>query len=449
MPWWTWDEFPRRIKTADVDIWLGGPKADGRGLDAVNGGYAPAPGLTITSPSASTPASTARFLIRDSTGVWRDKQAGVLACIGGRVWTGSGWTYVGATNVEARGPLPAMTPTGITDTVRRYAHAAGRTVSDGPGGVVQPYSQRVDIADGQSGGGWGVWPVEGWTSVGANDFIYSHSIVEYPPGNRWVPRIGLYDGSFIQGYTVFDIDTLSVTSVMTGGAAGIRSLGTGPNGGRLVEFWTGTISATTYSSISVYSYLLRSDDYSTPRTCWIHHHFAVRIPTPYRLYGFPSCILVGAGAVPSLVAEELRVTMPVALPVSAAVRTGAADPADSGYYDALLANNPDYVRMHRGPPSDAYRWYPPSIIFSTSAGYSQPRTLQLRIAADNTVTGAIDGVVSATSGTNTASLGTTWWVGGQTQYRYLAPLRRVQLWSRHLSAAEVAAAHAAIVAAEA
>ena len=428
----------------DIDLWLGGPNADGRGLDTVNGGYAPAPGLAIVSPSSSTPSSSARFLIRDSLGVWRDKAAGVLACIGGRVWTGSGWTYTGATAVEARGPLPALAVPGITDTVRRYTTIAGRTVSDAPGGVIQPYSQRVDVDAGYTGGGFSVTPREMWASAAAGDFVYWHSIVEYPTGNTWRPNFGLYDTGFFAGLTEIDIDSLTVTSNMTNSAAGVRHLGTGPNGGRLIEIWGGARLGDTRTNLSVQAYLLRAIDASTPRTCWIHNHYAVLIPHLYgRIYGFPSWCLVAAGAAPSLAAEEIAVTTTSARPVSMVVRTTGTDPADVGYFDALASTS--YVVFYRH--SSAYRWSSPTITFGT-VDYTTPRTLTLRVAADDTVTGALDGVLSRVGGTNTGSLTGTWYVGGRTQYRGVMPLRRVQIWSRHITDAEVVSSHDAIVTAE-
>ncbi|MCS7001664.1 MAG: hypothetical protein NZ518_02330 [Dehalococcoidia bacterium] len=89
-----------------VDLWVGGPNADGRGLNATNGGYSPMPGLSITSPSSSTSSSTVRFLRRGSDGVWRDKRAGELLGIGGARDTGSGLSYLTTGGAPLGGVLP-------------------------------------------------------------------------------------------------------------------------------------------------------------------------------------------------------------------------------------------------------------------------------------------------------------------------------------------------------
>ncbi len=138
-----------------MDIWFGGPNADGRGLNKLNGGYNPVPGLVINSPSWSTPTSSARYLTRpagwpNTISPWLDTEPGVLKGLGGRLKTGSTWSFGPGSTPEWLGPLPALTlgtvaparspqPAAplVTDTVRRYAADTGLSVSDVTGGIVQ------------------------------------------------------------------------------------------------------------------------------------------------------------------------------------------------------------------------------------------------------------------------------------------------------------------------
>lgn len=461
--WWLWDEYPYRLVEPTVDLWIGGPNADGRGLDAANGGHNPAPGLQITSPTADPgPSGQARQLLRThhqtwspTTPLWAPKAAGVLAGIGGRVWTGSGWTYAGASDVTCLGPVPALSTPGVTDTVRRYTATTGLTVSDAAGGIVQSYSQRCDVAAGQSGGGWIAWPPETVASVVAGDQAFWHGIVETADPALFAPEFGGYSDGFFDGFT-----GIGQLSAVGEGASGNflwakRHLGTGPNGGTLVEYWVSQVFTQTKTSVGLCAYLLNTSIAENPaRTLYIHNHTAVVLPVNVgRTYTWPTWLLVGAGAAPSLVAETLEIADVPWTPCTVLVRVDARSPEQPtrGGIGGRLVGGSDgtstIARIRATLDTLA------SDGSSHPSGVAVPQAL-VTLGATCTAAGEVrfwhDGAAAGPSGPPKTFSGAMRRLlqAGASSSHLLMRVRRIQIWPRLLSPAEIAAAHAAIVAAE-
>lgn len=441
----------RPLRRPVADLWLGGPNADGRGLDAANGGFNPASGLAITSPTSSTPASTARCLIPDATGVWRDKDEGVLGGIGGRVWTGSGWTYAGATNVTCLGPLPALSTHGITDTVRRYSSTTGLTCSDAVGGLVQSYSRRCDVEAGYAGGGWSVWPIETVSSVASGGTVYWHGLVEAADPSLFAPLFGAYDGSsFFDGNP-----SIGQLSAVGAGSSGQfrwnkRHLGTGPNGGTLVEYWVRQELTQSKTNVTLRAYLLYAASGTPARTLYIHQHAAhYTVSHAAKLFGYLPLHLVAAGSVASLTAENLFLNDLPQANATVIMRLDFTDRAFDykGYRLWAYKANSTYTPLHL--TGDTIGMYPP--VIASGSVLTQAKTTAGSVVDGNRFVKLYhNGVVCASGQMDTPTPTTPGLQFGQgvTDRLALTPILRLVAWHRALSAAEVAAAHAAIVAAE-
>lgn len=349
------------------------------------------------------------------------------------------------------GPLPALSTPGVTDTVRRYSSMTGLTASDATGGVVQSYSRRCDVADGQSGGGWSVWPVETLSSVSNGDQLFWHTICETTTPELFSPAFGAYDGaSFFDGSQ--DIGLLSSVGAGAGGQFRWekRHLGTGPNGGTLIECWVSQVLTQSKSNVTARAYLLSTVTGGNPaRTLYIHNHTCVRLPNGHgMMVGWPTWLLVGAGATPALAAEQLEVTAG-AVPLTILMRVDfralpSPLPYAAAYFGAFDSWNSAWYA------SDAsLRWYPPSIDAAGVLSNSLV-TVGLLVTSDRRSGHARNGDIVLSPSTIAANpLPSTFQVGRIAAGNYhLNPIRRAQVWSRVLTAAEIAAAHAAIVAAE-
>lgn len=460
--WWLWDEYPYRLVEPTVDLWIGGPNADGRGLDAVNGGYSPAPGLQITSPTADPgPSGQARYFVRThhqtwsaSTPLWAPKQAGVLANIGRRAWTGSGWSYVGATDAVFRGPCPALSTHGLTDTVRVYAPAGPITVSDVSGGVVQPYGQRVYAPAGTAEGGWASY-YGNVSAINPGDTVYWHVIMEVITAlDTHRAMFGIYDGTTYVGHptnAVHATPTLNYTGSYEDGPfyVKIAHRGTGPNNGTLVEIYCQFTVATAASGfLRLVMYPLYIVGLTTPHEIVVHHaagHYvpnAVLVPREW-----PSVLLCAAGAVPSLLAERVAIA-DVSNPCTVLMRIDWRQKPDPFpyYSDVLVAWNGWDAAWHTS--YNNLRWYPPDIT-RTGVLSRSVMTFGLVVDSQRYVGMSVNGVVVqprtvAASNPLVSSLDI-----GRVGTNYGAyPIRRVMFWPRVLSAADLAAWHDRIVAAE-
>lgn len=312
-----------------TDLWVGGPGATGRGLPAVCGGVGPAI-ATIVSPSEDPGENgQVRFLQRThhatwspSTPLYAGKKVGDLLATGGRRRNGSDWSYLDGAGlplgtVDWRGPLPGgLGPsTNVTNTIRRYSNTTGLTVSDAAGGVVHTYSQRCDVAAGNPGGGGFVSPFETW-ALNAGDQVIWDTVLELENGRSetslYAPAYGVHNGAgFPQGWHVFSGGVggnLPATGTDgTGFTSAAQYLGTGPNGGRLWRIFVAQSISSAISNGRAYAYLLRSAASGHPaRTVWIHNHVAFRLTTEQgRIYGPLPFTLVGAGQTPILANEDI------------------------------------------------------------------------------------------------------------------------------------------------
>ncbi|MCS7001665.1 MAG: hypothetical protein NZ518_02335 [Dehalococcoidia bacterium] len=92
-------------------------------------------------------------------------------------------------------------------------------------------------------------------------------------------------------------------------AGGSRYLGTGPNGGRLVEYWFASHSELpgSGSSAQIHGYLVDNWSY-VARNIVIHNKWATHFPPGVgQLFGFVPFMLVANGAVASLSAESITI----------------------------------------------------------------------------------------------------------------------------------------------
>jgi hypothetical protein len=481
---WILKGYPTALRRPITDLWVGGPKADGRGLPAVCGGVGPAQ-ATIVSPSADPgPSGQFRFLQRThhntwspSTPIFQGKLAGDLLATGRRRWTGSAWSYFDAGGaplgtVDWRGPLPGSfgPSTNITDTVRRGVTDSGFTPSDATGGVIQPYSRRVDVLAGIGGSGTSVDPAETW-SLTAHDQVVWDTFLEFPTSavdNAYTPRFGIFDGSGFphgtfrytyngangqfnptppDGYTDGSWDGLVWRGVAT-------FYGDGPNGGKLWRFVTSCTMPSAISNAQARAFLFQSDATVPPaRTIYIHNHVALRLPSYRgRIYGDLPFTVVAAGQTPVLSAE--RITFPGRVPNGSFILR------------ADLRNRPfnyayNYVFAPYPHPGSAYticyfhggglRFYPPSVA-PFNILVAEILTLASIVPTDRVIQFYRNGVKLTNNTTPIDDFGqfTTFSYGSQEtpSGQPLVPVRRIQTFARALSDAEVTQVHDRIVAME-
>lgn len=461
-----------------TDLWVGGPGATGRGLPAACGGVGPAL-ATIVSPSEDPgPGGQFRFLQRThhqtwspSTPLYAGKKAGDLLATGGRRRVGSAWSYfdengVPLGTVDWRGPLPGGfgPSTNITNTVRRGVTDSGFTPSDATGGVVQSYSRRVDAAEGVGGSGTSVDPAETWSLANGSQVIWD-SILEFPLSsinNTYTPRFGIHDGSTFP-YSTFKYTYSGSTNQFTPQPPGSPNgatwygvaidYGPGPNGGRLWRFVTSCIVPAAVPAAAALAFLFQSDAGSPPaRSVYIHNHVAYRLTLNQgRIYGPLPFTMVAAGQTPVL-ADEV-ITFPGKFEDSTVV--ARADlrnrPLDFAGGRIFALGQDDALSPLLLSEAQLARWSPWAVYGTVTSD-----VLTLAVTTDGSrvqkayANGALVGSPAAPAdapSVQTTSLRVGRFTSGD-KFSPLVPIRRLQVYPRALTGAEVTAVHQRIVAAE-
>lgn len=465
------------LRRPTVDLWVGGPRADGRGLPAVCGGVGPAQATIVSSTADPGPSGNVRFLQRTnhntwspSTPIFAPKQAGDLFGVGGRRWTGSGWSYFDEAGrplgtVQWLGTLPGgLGPsTSVTETIRKYTTFTGRTVSDAPGGVVQSYCQRCDVEAGQTGGGWPATPVENWPLASGDQVVWD-TLLEFPPSDTdfiYAPRFGIYNGSSF----LYDRYTYSYSGATKqfspsppsnpNGATwhGVAvEYGAGPNGGRLWRFVTSCVVPAAVASGIAYAYLLNSSATGSPaRTVYIHNHVAYRLTENQgRINYIPPFVMVGNGATPSLSAEDI--TANGALTNTTLVARIDSTNRPLNFKDSRLfaakGNQTHYTPMTID--SNKILTYPPYYEYGTVTANIETLAISIDVSRMQQPYKNGAALTAPPSPWDECPAFTAWrfTLEQPGSSHTIVPVRRLQIYPRVLTAAEHAALHAALVAAE-
>jgi hypothetical protein len=329
--------------------------------------------------------------------------------------------------------------------------------------VVHTYSQRCDVDAGQSGGGWSVTPYENW-ALAAGDQVVWDTVLEFPDSSTnflYRQVYGLHDGSaFPYDRVAYDYNGTTKQFAFTpagnpNGATwhGIATdYGPGPNGGRLWRFVTSCVVPDSVASGRALAYLLASNAPGFPaRTVYIHNHVAYRLTSNQgRIFGDLPFVLVGSGQTPLLSNEDISFPGPFApSTVVARLDHSSAPLLLSGARVFATVSN-DLINAP-SLSSNSFGRYPPSASFGSIDQSIQ--TLAVTTDANRLQTAYRNGAFTAAPSAPIDDPGpsTAFRIGRLSsgdKRSPLIPFRRLQVYNRTLTAAEHAALHAALVAAE-
>jgi hypothetical protein len=294
--------------------------------------------------------------------------------------TGGYWT----------GPMPSRSST--SETVAVYSNATGLTVTTVAGGVVGSQAIRCDIAAGQNGDGWAVWPTASMTSgwvVDANGngtVGYLHAVVELL-GN--VSNHAFWAMLFDHGTSgIIDL-VVQHYNASNQLRVGKFFRGVGPHGGQLYEIWALVrLTSTPVGPLAVYAYLLSSGSGSNPaRTVIVHGCQMYMIPRfdQTGIVGLPPFFSHARGTAVVWTSENLRInTADVAYSVALKARASQFTVGATNCFADIVARNGStsetwYHRSANGwraaSPNAEFPGFDSRVAFRTAANYSRAATV--------------------------------------------------------------------------
>jgi hypothetical protein len=288
------------------------------------------------------------------------------------------------------GPMENQSST--SETVAVYYNTTGLTVTTVAGGVVGPEAIRCDIAAGQGGDGWAVWPTAsmtgGWNvnADGNGTVCYLHAVVELL-GN-------VSDHAFWM--MLFDHGTSGIIDLVVQRYDASNQLrvgkffrGVGPHGGQLYEIWALVrLTSTPVGPIAVYAYLLSSGSGSNPaRTVIVHGCQIYFVPSfqSVGIAGLPPFFSHARGTAVVWTGENLRINIAdVAYSAALKARARQFTVGATNCFADIVARNGSSVETwyHRSvngwraaSPNAEFPGFDSRVAFRTGADYSRSATV--------------------------------------------------------------------------
>jgi hypothetical protein len=343
--------------------------------------------------------------------------------------TGGYWT----------GPMANRSST--SETVAVYWSTTGLTVTTVAGGVVGPQAIRCDVAAGQNGDGWAVWPTvsmtSGW-SVDANGngtVAYVHAVVELL-GN-------VSDHQFWA--MLFDHGTSGIIDLVVQHYNASNQLrvgkffrGVGPHGGQLYEIWALVrLTSTPVGPIAAYAYLLSSGSGSNPeRTVIVHGCQMYMVPRfdQTGIVGLPPFFSHARGTAVVWTSENLRInTADVAYSAALKARASQFTVGATNCFADIVARNGSNSETWYHRSANGWRAASPNAEFP---GFDS--RVAFRVGGDYSRAASVDGNTVVSGGTFDSPPTPSYLeIGRGDGGTFFGRLARLALWRRALSDAEL------------